>query len=377
MYRRYNCSLSFAAPLLLLAACSKPPSGTTTDSVCAGPPLTSIEARNDAMEAGYEINQARNCIDKKSFDAINAQQVAWEQAQTERVASERVQMAASGSSNFAQARHGFNTKIAVHDADPLSLPSPPENLFVRSDYRNPQNTMLAGFVSPDPRDGKRHPAIVWLTGGDSNSLSDFWTKGPVHNDQSASAFREAGLIMSFPTLRGGNGNDSAKEIMLGEVEDVIAAAEQLARLSYVDPDRIYLGGHSTGGTLALLTAAMNSPFKAVFAFGPVARIDRYPASLTQVEFSVQASMEIKLRSPIHWLADIAQPTFVIEGADGQSNISELQEICAASRNARLHCLEVRGADHFGVLSPATRAIAGKLAATSGGEISLTSEELMP
>ena len=59
-------------------------------------------------------------------------------------------------------------------------------------------------------------------------------------------------IMMFPTLRGGNTNPGAREYLLGEVDDVLAAAEHLARLPYVDPQRIYLGGHSTGGTLALL-----------------------------------------------------------------------------------------------------------------------------
>ena len=38
------------------------------------------------------------------------------------------------------------------------------------------------------------------------------------------------------------------------VEDVAAAILQAAQLPYVDASRIYLGGHSTGATLALLTA---------------------------------------------------------------------------------------------------------------------------
>jgi hypothetical protein len=53
----------------------------------------------------------------------------------------------------------------------------------------------------DPRDGRRHAALVWITGGDSNSLDNFWTRGAPDNDQSASACREAGLILMFPTQR--------------------------------------------------------------------------------------------------------------------------------------------------------------------------------
>lgn len=361
---------------LLLAACSPPAPDPAQEAACAGPPLRTVGARSQAMEDGYEINRFYDCIDKKSFAAVEADRIAWEQARAERVAQERVQMADTGSTGFVQARHGFQTEIALHDAQPIALPTPPEDLFVRSDYKNPQNYSLSGFVSRDPGDGRRHAAIIWLTGGDSNSLSDFWTPGPDQNDQSARAFREAGVVMAFPVLRGGNGGASAKEAMYGEVDDVLAAAEQLARLSYVDPDRIYLGGHSTGGTLALLTAAMNTRFKAVFAFGPVARIERYPASLFGVDLAQYAAMETKLRSPIHWLGSIKQPTFVIEGAEGTSNIDELRDLCAAGSNVLLRCIEVAGEDHFSVLRPATRLIADKIVASSDGEIALRAEEIV-
>jgi hypothetical protein len=67
----------------------------------------------------------------------------------------------------------------------------------------------------------------------------------------------------FPVLRGGNDNQVPKESFLGEVQDVVAAAGHLEDLPYVDSDRIYLGGHSTGGTLALLVAECSDRFRAV------------------------------------------------------------------------------------------------------------------
>lgn len=345
-------------------------------AVCAGPPLRTVEARNDAMEKGYQIDRRYDCIERQSWDAVNAQQKAWEERHAQTLAAERKRLAEAGNPGFAQARHGFETVVAIHDEHPVPLPQPPTHLFVRSDYKNPQNYMIPGFVSPDPGDGRRHPAIVWLTGGDSNSLSDFWTPGPDQNDQSARAFREAGLIMAFPTLRGGNGQRSAKQAMFGEVDDVLAAAAQLAKLSYVDPERIYLGGHSTGGTLALLTAEMKTPFKAVFALGPVTQVERYPASMLGVDFSLLDPMESKLRSPIHWLGGIAQPTYVIEGGNAPSNVGELDALCAASRNPRLHCIRVPGMDHFGAIRPVTRLLAGKLATGSDEALSLQAEEFL-
>ena len=101
---------------------------------------------------------------------------------------------------------------------------------------------LAAYLSPDPGDGRKHPAIIWITGGDCNSIGDVWTPAPLDNDQTAAAYREAGIIMFFPSLRGGNNNPGVKEGFLGEVNDVLAALKYLKNQSYVDANRIYLGG---------------------------------------------------------------------------------------------------------------------------------------
>src|SRR5205085_2693378 len=102
-----------------------------------------------------------------------------------------------------------------------------------------------------------------------------WQDEPPQNDQTASAYRKAGIATMFPSLRGGNDNPGFKESLFGEVDDVLAAREYLARQDFVDPKRIYLGGHSTGGTLVLLAAASTDQFRAVFSFGPVDDIRGY------------------------------------------------------------------------------------------------------
>jgi dienelactone hydrolase len=84
--------------------------------------------------------------------------------------------------------------------------------------------------------------------------------------------------MMFPSLRGGNQNPGQKEGFLGEVDDVLAAADFLVREDYVDPARIYLGGHSTGGTPVMLVAESTPRFRAVLSFGPVNDVRGYPQS---------------------------------------------------------------------------------------------------
>jgi TPR repeat protein/acetyl esterase/lipase len=377
--------LGYGIGLLLIFVVAKllwrSPQEAYDASACAGPPIAPgpalVQAREEALENGYSINETLRCIDKPSYERVQADQRAFEERRARTVAVKREKLAAAGASELAQARLEFQTKIALRDSGSPLLPSPPADLFVRSDYRNPQNHWLPGFVTPDPKDGLRHPAILWLTGGDTNSLSDFWTPGPESNDQSARAFREAGMVMYFPTLRGGNGGDGNKEYLLGEVDDVLAARDKLAKLAYVDPERIYLGGHSTGGTLALLAATTKPRFQAVFAFGPVARADRYSPAIIPIRFSDYDPMELKLRSPIHWLYGIGQPTYIIEGGSGTHNGEDFDALCTATDNPWLHCIRVADADHFSVLDGATRTIAAKLAGSADAAPAFAAEEFNP
>lgn len=212
-----------------------------------------------------------------------------------------------------------------------------------------------------------------VTGGDSNSLDDFWTPGGPDDDQSASAFRDAGLIVMFPTLRGGNTDTGKKEFFFGEVDDIHAAANRLAKLPYVDPARIYLGGHSTGGTLALLAAETGGRFAAVFAFGPVGEVDRYPGEIFPA--ARDASLrELRLRSPLYWLEGISTPTYIVEGRAAPGNIDELEEICRRVRNRLVHCVPVPGANHFSVLDRVGRYLAPQLVAGTAGEAELLREQ---
>jgi acetyl esterase/lipase len=108
--------------------------------------------------------------------------------------------------------------------------------------------------------------------------------------------------MMFPSLRGGNDNPGTEEGFLGEVDDVLAAADFLGKQAFVDAKRIYLGGHSTGGTLVLLVAECSDRFRAVFSFGPADNVAGYGPEY--LPFDSSNPREIELRSPGRWLASI-------------------------------------------------------------------------
>jgi acetyl esterase/lipase len=265
-------------------------------------------------------------------------------------------------SKLVEARKGFVTKLVKAGPQEDPPEAPPGSVFKLVKYPA-QPGKLSAYLTPDPGDGKKHPAIIWITGGDCNSIGDVWSDYESDNEQSASAYRKEGLVMMFPSLRGGNDNPGRREGFLGEVEDVLAAADYLAALPYVDTTRIYLGGHSTGGTLVLLTAEVSARFRAVFSFGPVADSAYYGDRF--VYCSLKNAKEMELRRPIRWLSEIKSPTFVFEGAEPPSNIDSLNEMKSAYASESVHFFAVPKKNHFSALEPVNRLIVSKILKDTG------------
>ncbi len=269
-----------------------------------------------------------------------------------------------------EARIGFETKLVSREKADEPVEQPPYELFQVVKYKSTVGD-LAAYLTPDPKDGKKHPAIVWITGGDCNTIGDVWSEAPAKNDQSAAAYRKAGLVMMFPSLRGGNQNPGVREGFLGEVNDVLAATEFLRKQPHVDPSRVYLGGHSTGGTLALLVAASSDNYRAVFSFGPVGNPAGYGGSFVYCDPNDPREME--LRSPERWVNSIKCPTFVFEGTVG-GNIDSLREMSKTSTNSNVRYLPVQGATHFDILAPVNKVISDRIFKDTGEKSNLAFSE---
>lgn len=112
---------------------------------------------------------------------------------------------------LAEVRKQYRTILLRRDHGNEPPDRPPAELFQLVHYPSPAGN-LAAYLSTHPRDASRHPAIIWLSGGFSNSIGSFyWEPAPRDNDQSARAFREAGILMMYPSLRGGNDNPGSRE----------------------------------------------------------------------------------------------------------------------------------------------------------------------
>jgi len=281
---------------------------------------------------------------------------------------------AGGPASFAEARQSFRTHLIRRESDSDPVPEPPPQLFRIVHYDAPPGK-LAAYLTPDPHDGKKHPAIIWIFGGFGNGIGETaWEDADPDNDQSARAFREAGIVMMFPSLRGGHDKIGFKEVCLGEVDDVLAAAEYLGRQDFVDPKRIYLGGHSTGGTLVLLAAASSDRFRSVFSFGPAHTVAGYGAD--NLPFDTSSQQELEMRAPVRWLQSIQCPVFVFEGTE-QGNLGSVQIMARLSTNPLVHFHLLQGANHFSILAPVTRLAAKKILRDGGSAptIGITEQEL--
>lgn len=271
------------------------------------------------------------------------------------------------SSSLESARSQFQTHIVDHSFQPDGTPARPPTGVLDLIRYPARDGKLAAYVTPDPHDGKRHPAVIWVVGGyggiggPTDQL--FWTPQPRANDQSGAAFRKAGIVTMMPSFRGENDNPGAYEMFYGEIDDIESARAWLAAQPYVDPQRIYLVGHSTGGTRALLASELNDRFRAVFSLGGVPdlklRIDAGEMQVA-VPFDQTRPDEFRLRSPMTFVTSIKSPTFYFEGESNYWHEFDAVQTVAQNHKIPLHVFKVADGDHFSIVAPVSDAIARKI-----------------
>jgi acetyl esterase/lipase len=255
---------------------------------------------------------------------------------------------------LSERRRRLETHVFA-DTDHKPAKAPPAGVLSKVTYPAPLGANVA-YVTPS-RPGAKRPAVIWIGGGLDWGIGEVaWAKSPRASDRSARAFREAGLVSLYPALRGSNENPGKNECFLGEVDDLIAAANFLAARADVDPARIYLVGHATGGTLALLTAGSTDRFAGVFAFGPVSDARQYGTTSGGGCLPAEASEEeIALRAPLTFVGSIRTPTFVFEG--GISGNADVFDELRERASSRVHFAVVAGLDSTSIVAPGTEAIA--------------------
>jgi membrane associated rhomboid family serine protease/dienelactone hydrolase len=272
------------------------------------------------------------------------------------------------------ARDGFTTKRVASSFKPTGAAvKPPAETFRAVRYPSPAGELVA-YVTPDPGDGKKHPAVLWAHGGFSGIGSYLWLPRSRSNDQSARAFREAGFVLMCPSWRNEHDNPGKFELFYGEVNDLLAARDYLAELPYVDPERIYLAGHSTGGTLTLLAATATDKFRAAFAFGGAPDMHKLllAGAYNNTPFDSKNAQEARLRSATLFTPAIRRPTFYFEGEDSTFN-QDAGEMAERAKRAQapFQAFMIKDGNHFDILDPITRLVARKILQDNGDECTIT------
>lgn len=248
--------------------------------------------------------------------------------------------------DYVEARKTFKTKLTRQGSAPQNFDrdeEPPPGV-VWTTYTS-GNHRFRAWVSGQPARGGPKPAVLFLHGGFAFGEGDW--------DQTQQ-LEDAGYVVMMPMLRGENGQPGNFTLFYDEVDDVVAAAEALAKIPYVDPNRIYVCGHSAGGTLALL-AAMTSPrFKAAASFSGSPDQKLFCRSNPElVVFDTKDEREYQMRSPLAFPKSFKCPVRIYYGDEEFFFKDPSKKLAEVSSKAGLDvkAVSVPG-DHFDSVEPA-------------------------
>lgn len=126
-------------------------------------------------------------------------------------------------------------------------------------YLSPDSFTISAYLYKPAvvRAGDKFPGVIWIHGGPSSQFHDSF-------QQHVQFFVQRGYVILQPNVRGSSGYgldfEKANNKCWGicDLKDVLAGAESLKALSYVDRNNIGVTGTSYGGILTMATVA-NAP----------------------------------------------------------------------------------------------------------------------
>src|SRR5262249_46889797 len=153
-----------------------------------------------------------------------------------------------------------------------------------------------------------------------------------------------------------NGLPGNYTMFYDEVDDVVAAAENFARQPGVDPNRIFVAGHSAGGTLTLLAAMTSKRFRAAASFsGSCDQVGFVRGQEELAPFDVGNDRELQMRSPLAFSRSFKCPTRLYYGSQEFLFRPSTEKTAEVARKAGLDvsAVSVPG-DHFTSVPQAMR-----------------------
>ena len=243
--------------------------------------------------------------------------------------------------DYAEARKTFKTKLLRSSPAPQeSSPVEPPPGVDQIEYS--KLNRLKAWISAAPSNSSKKPAVLFLHGGFAFGADDW---------ESTKPFRDAGFIVMTPLLRGENGQPGSYSMFYDEVTDVLSALDFLSAQPNVDKSRIFVAGHSVGGTLTMLTAMASKKVRGAASFsGSPDQISWSEGRPEIVPFDPAAVKEFQMRSPIAFPGSFKCPMRLFYGDQefGFSAVTEKLAVLAKGKKLNVEAVKITG-DHFSAL----------------------------
>lgn len=228
--------------------------------------------------------------------------------------------------SYAEERARFKTRLVRWGPAPqdYELATPPPD--AREITYTSGTLTLRAWVSVSSTSNAAS-AVLFLHGGFAFAKDDWDMVQP---------YRDAGFVVLMPMLRGENGAPGSYSLFFHEVDDVLAAADALGATPNVRADRLFIAGHSVGGTLTMLAAMYSGKFRAAASFGGSPDQLQWVAGDPElVPFDFADLNEFRIRSPLAFPTSFQCPTRLYHGTAETYFEENTAELARLARQAGL------------------------------------------
>ena len=170
--------------------------------------------------------------------------------------------------------------------------------------------------------GKKYPAMMLIHGGPQGEWGESWTYR-----WNAQVFAAAGYVVVMPNPRGSVGYGQAFTDAVNHdwggapYDDIMAVTDKVAKLTYVDPDRMVAAGGSYGGYMVDWILGHTTRFKALISHAGVYDLRSEAGATEELWFPIWEfsgmpwdNPEMYVRwSPSMFAREFKTPTLVIHG----------------------------------------------------------------
>jgi len=187
-----------------------------------------------------------------------------------------------------------------------------------------ENTQVQSFLVKPPNfdPARKYPVLMLIHGGPQGEWGESWTYR-----WNAQIFAAAGYVVVMPNPRGSIGygqkfTDDINQDWGGKpFDDIMAVTDYVAKLAYVDPDRMAAAGGSYGGYMIDWMLGHTDRFKAFVTHAGVYDLREEAQSTEELWFPLWEfggmpwdNQEVYDKwSPSHFVKDFKTPTLVITG----------------------------------------------------------------